>query len=572
MTAPWFAHYEKGVPTSIEYPDATLPDLLDQAAARFADKIALRFFVDPKLPPSTMTYREVADRTKRFATALFQLGVRKGDRVAIMLPNCPEFVVAFYGALRIGAIVVNTNPLYVAREMKEQFEDSGCETVILLNQFFPRLREIHAATRVQRTIIVDIAQTLSWPVRTLVHLIQRKHGEYVRVRPQSDIFFFQHLIERYPAQPPGADMKPQDVALFQYTGGTTGTPKAAMLTHHNLVANTLQVGSWFTRVKEGSGVMMGAIPFFHVYGMTTCMLYGLNVGMEVAIIPRPRPVDNVMHVIQKTCATLFPGVPTLYTAINNHPKVQEFDLKSVQACISGAAPLPVEVQQTFERLTGGKLVEGYGLTEAAPVTHCNPLFGRNKVGSIGVPFPDVDSRIVDLETREPLPVGKEGELALRGPQVMKGYWNKPEETAQTLVDGWLLTGDIGKMDEDGYFYIVDRKKDMIDASGFKVLPREVEEVLFMHPAVAEAVVAGVPDAYRGETVKAYVVLKEGQDVPADEIVEFCKLHLAPFKVPRMIEFRKELPKTMVGKYLRRVLVEEERAKSADAGPGAAAQD
>lgn len=562
----WYRFYESGVPHSLEYPAKTLPDLLDDAVEKFGDRPALTFYVDPKLPPSRMTYRELRDQSLRFATALFQLGVRKGDRVAVMLPNCPQFVVAFFGILRLGAIAVNTNPLYVSREMKEQFQDAGCETVVLLDQFFPRLREVHAATKILRTIVVDVAETLSWPARTIVHLAQRKRGERVQVRPQSDIFWFQRLIEHYPASPPGADLKPSDVALFQYTGGTTGLPKAAMLTHKCLAANAQQIRAWFATAREGQEIFLCAIPFFHVYGMTAGMVVGAILGAEIVMLPRPRPVDNVIAVLQKTRATIFPGVPTLYTAINNHPKVKEFDLSSVRLCLSGAAPLPREVAETFERLTGGKLVEGFGMTEASPVTHCNPLDGRARVGSIGVPVPDTEARIVDLETGAILPPGQEGELVVRGPQLMAGYWNRPEETAMTIRDGWLHTGDVAKMDEDGFFYIVDRKKDMIAASGLKILPREVEEILFLHPKVQEAAVAGIPDPYRGETVKGYVVLKEGQTATEKELIDFCKLHLAPFKVPSRIEFRTELPKTMIGKILRRVLVEEEKAKSAGAPP------
>jgi long-chain acyl-CoA synthetase len=567
MDAPWVKFYEKGVPKSIAYPDGTLPDLLDAAVAEFPDKIALTFYVDPKLPPSRMTYREMQDATLRFATALYQLGVRKGDRVAIMLPNCPQFPIAFYGLLRLGAIAVNTNPLYVSREMKEQFHDAGAETVILLNAFFPRLREIRKDTKIKRVIVVDIAETLGFPWRQLVHVLQWKRGEYVGVRPQADIFSFKRLLKKHPPSPPKVDSKNSDVALLQYTGGTTGTPKAAMLTHGNLIANTLQVSAWFHTAERGREVFMGAIPFFHVYGMTACMLYGISVGGEVVMIPRPRPIDVVMQVLQKTKASIFPGVPTLYTAINNHPDVQKYALGTIKLCLSGAAPLPLEVAEAFERITGGKLVEGFGMTECSPVATCNPLFGQRKAGSIGLPVPDTDAKIVDLETGATLGVGKEGELAIKGPQVMLGYWNRPEETAQTVKDGWLHTGDIGKMDEDGYFYIVDRKKDMISASGLKVLPREVEEVLYLHPAVQEAVVAGIPDTYRGETVKAFIVLKAGMNATVEELTQFCKLHMASFKVPTQIEFRKELPKTMVGKILRRVLVEEEKAKQAAAKQG-----
>jgi long-chain acyl-CoA synthetase len=567
MEAPWFRFYAPGTPQTLTYPEWTIPDLLDAAVRKYPEQTALRFFVDPKLPSSSLSYAALQDQTLRFATALFQLGVRKGDRVAIMLPNCPQYVIAFLGTLRLGAIVVNTNPLYVSREMREQFEDSGCETLILLDQFFPRLREIQAATRIRRVIVASIAETLPWPARVVVQIVQRKQGEYVRIHRQSDIYWFHRLIWKYPPSPPGASLKPTDIALLQYTGGTTGTPKAAVLSHGNLVANVLQIGAWFTDIAEGGMIAMGAIPFFHVYGMTTTMLFGLYKAAQLVLVPRPRPVDAVMSLIQKCKVNVFPAVPTLYSAINNHPKVRDFNLKSVRWCISGAAPLPVEVQQRFEDLTGGRLVEGYGLTEASPVTHCNPLQGRYRAGSIGLPVPDVDARIVDPETGAALRPGEIGELEVHGPQVMLGYWNQPEETSAALHDGWLKTGDIARMDEDGYFYIEDRKKDMIAASGFKVLPREVEEVLFMHAKVAEAVVAGVPDTYRGETVKAYVVLKEGQQATVEEIVEFCRLHLASFKVPRQVEFRKELPKTMVGKYLRRVLVEEEWEKIKNA-PGA----
>jgi long-chain acyl-CoA synthetase len=562
MDAPWTKFYEKGVPKSITYPDSTLSDLLDAAAAEFPDKTALTFYVDPKLAPSRMTYRQFREATLRFATALYQLGVRKGDRVAIMLPNCPQFPIAFYGLLRLGAIAVNTNPLYVSREMKEQFNDAGAETLIILNTFFPRLREIRQETKIKRVIVVDIAETLGFLWRTIVHMAQKKHGEHFEVSPQSDIYFFSRLLKKHPPTPPRVEVDKDDVALLQYTGGTTGTPKAAMLTHANLIANTLQISAWFQTAERGREVFMGAIPFFHVYGMTACMLYGISVGAEIVMIPRPRPVDVVMQVLQKTKATIFPGVPTLYTAINNHPDVAKYKLGTIKLCLSGAAPLPLEVAETFERITGGKLVEGFGMTECSPVATCNPLFGLRKAGSIGIPVPDTDAKIVHLETGATLGVGEEGEMAIKGPQVMLGYWNRPDETAHTIKDGWLFTGDIAKMDADGYFYIVDRKKDMISCSGLKVLPREVEEVLFLHPKVQEAVVAGIPDPYRGETVKAFVVLKSGLNATPEELTAFCKIHLASFKVPTQIEFRTELPKTLVGKVLRRVLVEEEKAKQA----------
>src|SRR5262245_41760299 len=537
MDAPWTKFYEEGVPKSITYPAWTLPDLLDQSAREYPDKVALTFYADPKLPPSRMTYAQLRDATLRFATALHQLGVRKGDRVAVMLPNCPQFPVVFFGLLRLGAIAVNTNPLYVAREMKEQFNDAGAETVVLLSTFFPRLREIREETKIKRIVVVDVAETLGFVWRTIVHIAQKKHGEYVAVKPQSDVFFLPHLLDKHPPSPPRVDIGMGDVALLQYTGGTTGTPKGAMLTLGNLVVNALQMSAWFAKAERGKEVVMAAIPFFHVYGMTVCMIFGLHVGAEVVMLPRPRPVDLVMKVLQKSRASIFPGVPTLYTAINNHPDVHKYALGSVKLCLSGAAPLPLQGAETFEKLTGGKLVEGFGMTECSPVAIANPLFGARRPGSIGLPVPDTDAKIVDLESGAPLPAGKDGELAIKGPQVMLGYWGRPDETAATIKDGWLFTGDIAKMDDDGWFYIVDRKKDMISAAGLKVLPREVEEVLFLHPKVLEAVVAGIPDPYRGETVKAYVVPKPGANPTVEELTAFCKQHLAAFKVPTQIEFR-----------------------------------
>jgi long-chain acyl-CoA synthetase len=560
--APWLRFYEPGVPPALSYPPITLPEALDRTAERFPERVALRFFLDARLPAPALTYRELRGQTLRFATALFQMGVRKGDRVALMLPNCPQLVVAFYGALRLGAVPVHTNPMYVAREMREQFEDSGCETLVILDQLHPRLREIHAATRLRRVIVVDATETLPWPARLFARFVQSRRGERVRVPAETDTVLFRDLLRRYPPTPPGSDLQPSDVALLQYTGGTTGTPKAAILTHANLVANSLQACAWFPRARDGAEVFLGALPLFHVYGLTSVLLFGVAKGAEIVLVARPRPVDVVLEAIQRFRVTLFPGVPTLYAAINEHPRVGEYDLKSGALCVSGAAPLPRDVAERFEALTGGRLVEGYGLTETSPLTHCTPLFGERRPASIGLPFPDTDARIVDLETDEPLPAGEEGELEVRGPQVMAGYWQRPEETAEVFHDGWLRTGDVARMDQDGFFHVVDRRKDMIDASGFKVLPREVEEVLFMHPKVREAVVAGVPDRYRGETVKAYVVLRPGESASEAELVDFCRLHLAAFKVPRQVEFRDELPKSMVGKYLRRVLVDEEREAQA----------
>ncbi|MFZ2358383.1 MAG: long-chain fatty acid--CoA ligase [Anaerolineae bacterium] len=572
MEMPWLKHYENGIPASLSYPDQPLYQMLAGAAAQYASqpavKMILRYLPAGRTIGAEFSYSDLKDKVDRLATALHELGVRKGDRVAVQLPNSPHSLIVFYGILKLGAIVVNTNPIYTPREMQHQFSDSGSETVILLNSFYPKLQEIQARTPIKRVIIAHINDFTGFPFNRLVQRSQAKEGQWVDVPEGNGVYHMTTLLKKYPPTPPKVDVKPDDIALFQYTGGTTGIPKAAMLSHRNLVSNVLQCASWLTDLEPGHEVVMGAIPFFHVFGMTVCMALSVAMGGKLIVTPNPRPIDNVMNQIQRERASIFPGVPAMYIGIVNHPDVARYDLKSVKACISGAAPLPMEVQEQFGAITGGRLVEGYGLTEAAPVTHCNPVYGLRKSGSIGVPLPDVEARLVSLEPGpDGMPVdvaaGQEGELALRGPQVMMGYWNKPEETANVKdAEGWLYTGDIAKMDEDGYFYIVDRKKDIIIASGYNVVPREVEEVLFSHPAVQEAVVVGIPHPVRGETVKAYVVLKPGQKATSAELIDFCKQQLAAYKVPTMVEFRSELPKTMVGKFLRRVLVEEEKAKMA----------
>jgi long-chain acyl-CoA synthetase len=565
----WLSYYEPGVPKALTYPEITLSDMLNNSAKTYADHTAtnfvLRYLLGGRFTVgSKLTYRQLNEKVDRMATALYQLGVRKGDRVAVMLPNSPHYIITFFACMRLGAIVVNTNPTYTGRELQHQLHDSGAETIVLLNLFWPRLREVRAETPVKRVIVAYIFDTLGFPSNFLVKSSQKKTPEWVDVMPEQDIFFFQHLLEKYGPTPPKVNLTADEIALFQYTGGTTGLPKAAMLTHRNLVANTVQVAAWLTRGQPGGEKMMAAIPFFHVYGMTVAMLYSIHIGAEIVIVPSPRPIDNVMNVIQHERCTLFPGVPAMYIGIINHPKVSEYDLRSVKACISGSAPLPMDVQEKFGQLTGGRLVEGFGMTEASPVTHCNPVFGERRAGSIGIPLPDTEAKVIDLDTGREIEPGSDetGELCVRGPQVMKGYWQRPDETAKTIdADGWLHTGDIARVDKDGYFYIVDRKKDMINVGGLKVLPRDVEEVLFMHPKVMEAVVVGIPHPQRGDdTVKAFIVPKPGEQPTVEEIKEFCKLHLAPYKVPREVEFRTELPKTLVGKVLRRVLVEEEKAK------------
>jgi long-chain acyl-CoA synthetase len=564
MEKPWLVHYEQEVPHTIDYPKIPLYQTLEDSARKYPGQTAIKLvlrYMGPLTMGATLTYRQLLDQVNRFAAGLAALGVKKGDRVALMLPNLPQFVISFYGALKLGAIVVNTNPTYTAREIEHQFSDAGAETVVLLSAFYSKLKEAQPNTQIKRVIIADVPDYVPAPFHSIVKRKLQKEGLMVDVPEGNGVYAFRKLLDAHPEAPPKVAVSADDTAFFQYTGGTTGVPKAAMLSHFNLVANTVQVRRWMVTLEEGKERVMGAIPFFHVYGMTVAMSLAMYIGAEIIVVPNPRPIDGVMKAIDKERATVFPGVPTMYIGIINHPDVGKYDLKSVKACISGAAPLPMDVQTRFGEITGGRLVEGYGLTEAAPVSHCNPIYGQRKAGSIGLPFPDVEAKIMDYEKFVEKPQGEEGELWLRGPQVMQGYWGRPDETAKTITeDGWLRTGDIARMDSDGYFYIVDRLKDIIIASGFNIVPREVEEVLFEHPKVQEAVVAGVPDAYRGETVKAYVVLRPGAAATADELIAFCAERLAPYKVPKQVEFRSELPKTQVGKFLRRVLVEEERKK------------
>lgn len=565
VNAAWFNNYEPNVPHTLTYPDVPLQHLLEDTARRYpnhtATKLVLKYLLGGKLTVGgTLTYRQLNDYADRFAAALSAMGIKAGDRVGVMLPNSPQFVIAFFGALKAGAIVVNINPTYTPHELQHQLNDSGAETIIMLNLFYNRLNEVRAKTSIRNVIVTHIFDLLSRPIKLLVRSAQKKEKDWVDVQPGNDVHLFEDVLSRpLKNTPKPAQVRPDDIALFQYTGGTTGVPKAAMLTHRNLVSNTLQVVAFLPSARPGNERIMAAIPFFHVYGMTAAMNFAIYLGSQMIIVPNPRPIDNVMRIIDKERATVFPGVPAMYNGIINHPDVKNVDLSSIKVCISGSAALPMEVQEQFGKLTGGRLVEGYGLTETSPVTHCNPVFGERRDGSIGLPLPNVEARIINPDTGFPVPWGSDetGELVVRGPNVMKGYWNRPEETASTIdEDGWLHTGDIARMDEDGFFYIVDRKKDMINASGYKVLPREVEEVLFSHPKVLEAAVAGVPDSYRGETVKAFVVAKPGMSPTADELISYCREQLAPYKVPRQIEFREELPKTQVGKVLRRVLVDE----------------
>jgi long-chain acyl-CoA synthetase len=563
-TKPWLKFYDEGVPSTMDYPPVPLDRLLADSAAKYPAQPAIVFGarVGSRIMDRAMTYQQLDEAVNQFAASLQELGVHKGDRVAILMPNCPQFVISFYGTLRAGGIAVPCNFLYTADEIEHHLNDAGAEIAAVLSPFYGEVCSIRARTRLRHVVVANVKEYFPSLLRLLFTLTKEKQEGH-RVELASHDLWFRSLVAGPPARKPEpVEVGPEDTACLLYTGGTTGVPKGAQLVHRNLVSNTVAGLAW-SRSREAGEVTIGALPLFHSYGMTSVMNMAVAGALTMVLIPNPRDVLHIMGSIAKHRATLYPAVPTMYVAVNNHPQVHEFDLSSIRVCLSGAAPLPREVQEKFQALTGSKLVEAYGLTETSPATHVNPL-DRNKIGFIGVPWPDTDTRIVDVETGEQeVPVGDIGELIIQGPQVMKGYWQQPTETANVLREHpelgpglWLHTGDIARMDEEGYFQIVDRKKDMIICGGFNVYPRDVEEVLFRHPAIADAAVAGVPDEYRGEAVKAFVVLKAGASATEEEIISFCRQHLAGFKAPSSVEFRDSLPKSTVGKVLRRELVGE----------------
>lgn len=556
MSKPWVRFYEPGVPENVDIPGHTLHESLAMAARRFPDSTATIFF-DRKL-----TYRELDAASTRFAAALQGLGVKQGDRVMLFMPNTPQFVIAFYGILRAGAIVVPTNPQYVPRELAYQATDSGAETVVGLSMNWKTIQAARRQAPIKNVILSNIKEYFPPVLKMLFTLAKEKQGGHrADVRGETGVYEWGRLLKGDRAFEP-VETKPEEVAVLGYTGGTTGIPKGAMLSHRNLVAQAVITLSWFLQSKPGKDVLMGALPLFHSFGMTCVMNIGVHLGAAMILIPNPRELPAVMGGAHKHRPTIFCGVPTMYAAINNFKDLPKFDLTSITACTSGAAPLPEEVQTTFERITGGKLVEGYGLTETCSPTHINPINGTRKIGTIGVPLPNTLAKIVDPATGADLPTGEVGEIALQSPQVMLGYWQKPEETRQVMLDGcWFLTGDLGVMDEEGFFRVVDRKKDMFIVGGFNVYPREVEEVLYKHPKVLEAAVVGIPDIKRGDNIKAFLVLKPGETSTAEEMIAYCRENLTRYKVPREIEFRDALPKTLVGKILRRALRDEEMAKT-----------
>lgn len=581
MEKSWYKFYPEGVPKSIDYPDTSIVEYLKEIAEEYSNDIALIF------EGFKITYKELMESIDRFATALSDLGVSKGDVVALFLPNTPQFAISYYATLRIGGIVTAINPLFKEKELEYQLKDSEAKLIITLDVFFPLVRKVKEKTKIEKIMVTSIKEYLP-PAKKLLGTLFRKIPSK-KVSKEPNVYFFQELLKNYSPNPPKVDINPEeDIAVLQYTGGTTGLPKGAMLTHLNLLSNAIITAYWASTdlakeaVEEGVNIRdpreygkwarkkrvdttLAVIPWFHIYGMTCTLNSPLLSGSKVVILPSFDPV-KVLKTIEKYKVTLVPGVPTMYTVLINHPKIDKYNISSVRYCVSGAAPLPPEVQKKFMQLTGGVLIEGYGLTEASPVTHCNPpdpTMKTMKIGTIGIPLPDTDAKIVDIETGEKeLKPGEIGELVIKGPQVMKGYWKKPEETSKTLRNGWLYTGDIATRDEDGYFRIVDRKKDLIKYKGYSVYPRELEDVLYEHPAVKLCCVIGIPDPVAGEIPKAFIVLKDEYigKISEEEIIEWFKERVAPYKRIRKVEFRKELPVSAVGKVLRRVVREEEQKK------------
>ena len=557
---PWLNNYDAGVPQTIDYPAIPLFDLLSQASEKYPDAACTIF------KGARITYQEMDVITDRLAAGLASIGVKKGDRVGIFMPNTPQFVMAYFAVLKLGAIVVAINPLYTAPELVHQTNDAGLEVMLVMSNFYNMVKEVQSKTKIKTLVVTNIKETLPSILAFLFTLTKEKKDGF-RIQLAENDHWMQDLInDHQPEQRPQVEVSPNDNALFQYSGGTTGISKAAIAMHRNLVANAIQIRSWMVEAKDGEETVLMGLPLFHVYGMVAGMLFGIRTGAALVMVPNPRDLEDLLGNAQKYKTTIFPGVPTLYNLINNSPEAQagKYDLSSIKACISGSAPLMRETKEQFEKLTGGVVFEGYGLSEAPTASHCNPLLGENRTGSIGLPLPDVDCRIVSLDDEvTDLPAGEIGELVISGPMVMKGYHEMPTETANTLRDGWLYTGDIARMDEDGYFYIVDRKKELIKPGGFQVWPREVEEVISDHPDVVEAGVAGIPDPYRGETVKAWVVVKPGASLDEDGVKAWCAESLPDFKVPDQVEFRDELPKTTIGKILRRELVREHKESNVD---------
>jgi long-chain acyl-CoA synthetase len=561
-TRPWLAHYDAGIPPNLTYPDQTLVDCLTGLAADHAAKPALLF------KGSTISYGELESQSTAFAAALAALGIRPGDRVALVLPNCPQFFIAEFGAWKAGAIVVPLNPIYAEREIEAALNSTGATVALTLTPFYQRVKNVQPGTQVREVIATSIKEYLPGVIRILFTLFKEKKGGH-RVTLAAGDRWFQDLLREHKSSPrPEVTVRPGDRAVILASGGTTGTPKGVVGLHRDYIASGLQLFEWTKSAKTPwTDVIMLPLPMFHVYANVGVQPLAFVSPNPLSLVPNPRDVGDLLKTIKQVKPAFFNGIPTLYNAILNHPDVRagKVDLSSIKLCFSGAAALMAETKRQFEEKTGSRLIEGYSLTEGMMACCVNPVEGTNKIGSIGLPLPDVDVRIVDAEhgSRD-VDRGTVGELIIRAPQHMAEYWQNPAETAETLRrheegEPWLHTGDLAYMDEEGYIFLVDRKKDMMKTSGFQVWPREIEEVLSAHPAVMEVAVAGIPDIAKGEVPKAWVVLKAGETATEAALRDYCRDKLAPYKVPAQVEFRSDLPKTMVGKVLRRLLVAENKS-------------
>jgi long-chain acyl-CoA synthetase len=560
---PWLSNYPDGIDWEQDFEAHPLWKLLDDAVNLYPNNTLIDFL------GKTYTYGEVGHLVNRAAAGFQRIGVGKDVKVGLFLPNCPQFIIAYYGILKAGGTVVNYSPLYSEQELLHQVEDSQTDIMVTLNlvALYPKMKAMLEKSRVKTLVVGTMTEVLPFPKSLLFPLFKR--ADIASVPNDKNHIAFSQLTNNDGAYEPVEIDPANDIAVLQYTGGTTGVSKGAMLSHANLYINTLQGKSWFVGIEDGKETMMGVLPFFHVFAMTVVM--NLSIACGASIIMHPRfELEPVLKDITKKRPTLFPGVPTMYTAINNHPKLAEFDLSSIKFCLSGGAPLPVEVKQNFEAVSGCKLVEGYGLTESSPIATANPLFGVNKEASIGMPLPG--TRVVITDREDPSKVvgqGEDGEICLGGPQIMMGYWGREEATAETIVDGLLHTGDVGYIDDEGYTFIIDRMKDLVLVGGFNVYPRHVEEAIYQHPGVEETTVIGITDDYLGQSVKAFIKLKDGHALNEEELTAFLADKLAKHAVPRQIEFRDELPKTMIGKLSKKELVAEEKAKyeASKAGEG-----
>jgi len=555
----WLKSYDEGVPYSLKpYPDQTLLDIMRDTANQRPNHTALIF------KGKRLSYSELEKESDAFANALLALRVQKGDRIALLLPNSPQSIITQLGVWKASGIATPINPLYTENELERLLNECGAETVVVLTRFYKKVKSLQPRTHVRYVIATNIKAYFPRLLSILFTVFrEKKDGHRIKLQP-NDLWLGCLLRQHAKIPRPNIEIRAQDPALLLFSGGTTGEPKGAVGTHQALLMTGMQLRAWFSTITfEWEDIILLTIPLFHVYGNAGVFAVGIFGRDSFVIIPDPRDIDDLVTTIRKVRPTFFPGVPTLFNALLNHPDVQagKVDFKSMKLCVSGASSLLAEVKNRFETLTGGRVVEGYGLTESMMAAVVNPLHGPYKPGSVGTPLPDVEVRIADVITGEgSLPPFEVGEVVMHAPQLMQGYWERPAETEETIRNGWLYTGDIGYLDEDGYLFIVDRKKDVIKPSGFQVWPREVEEVIASHPAVNEVGVVGVKDEYQGEAVKAWVVLRPDQEVTSDEIRAYCRKKLAGYKVPRHIEFTDSLPKTLVGKVLRRELVEKEKSK------------